>query len=125
MTYTQEEVSSLSGAMPPPSFSSGISLQSPGLPGALHRSVGARLAASHVNMLITNSVVLVPIFSSSTDAAAVEVVASVFPDRCRQALPSSFLFLIGCCRRVQGLMARELVLGGGNIHCLSQQEPVA
>jgi N-carbamoylputrescine amidase len=53
----------------------------PGLPGALHRSVGTRLAASHINMLITNTVVLVPTFASSTDAAAVAMVSSIFPDR--------------------------------------------
>ncbi len=98
-----------------------------GLPGALHRTVGTRLAASHVNMLITNKVVLVPIFSSSTDATAVATVASIFPDRHspRYDLRSILRFLTRSCRNVQGLMARELVLGGGNIHCLSQQEPLA
>jgi agmatine deiminase len=166
-TYTQEEVHSLSGTSTPhpppsrilhqPSLSSPMPtspLLSPphtGLPGALHRSVGTRLAASHVNMLITNSVVLVPTFSSSTDAAAVAMVSSIFPDRCwhvhrpgllqpphynppttiphhlLQPPPPSATTLppTMSCRKVQGLYARELVLGGGNIHCLSQQEPLA
>jgi agmatine deiminase len=67
-----------------------------------------RLPASYANFYISNTKVLVPIFSQPNDSAAVEVLQSLFPER-----------------QVVGLMAKHLVYGLGTFHCMSQQQPVA
>jgi hypothetical protein len=53
--------------------------------------------------------VVVPAFGCpDEDAAAQEVLRRVFPGR-----------------RVVGVQTRELLLGGGNIHCITLQQPAA
>uniref|UniRef100_A0A6C0HT65 Agmatine deiminase n=1 Tax=viral metagenome TaxID=1070528 RepID=A0A6C0HT65_9ZZZZ len=74
--------------------------------GSYVRKVDTRMAASHVNLIITNDVVVVPIFKCSTDKEALKVVSEIFPNK-----------------KVVGVYAREILLGGGNIHCMSQQQP--
>lgn len=74
--------------------------------GTQPRLAGARLAASYVNFYIANGVVAVPVFGDPHDAAAVEKIAALFPGR--TAVP---------------VHAREILLGGGNIHCITQQQP--
>lgn len=68
--------------------------------------VGQRLPASYANFYIANRIVLVPTFSDADDRVALSTLASLFPDR--QIIP------IPC---------RDLVLGLGTIHCLTQQQP--
>jgi agmatine deiminase len=67
---------------------------------------GLRLPASYANFYIGNSTVIVPVFADPNDARALEIIASVFPDR-----------------EVIGIDCRALVAGLGAIHCISQQEP--
>jgi agmatine deiminase len=65
-----------------------------------------RLPASYANFYIGNTKVLVPLFDTENDAAALEIIQSVFPDR-----------------RVVGINARYLVYGLGTFHCMTQQQP--
>ena len=70
------------------------------------RRPGDRLAGSYINFYIANGGVVMPLFDDSRDAAAREAVEVCFPDR-----------------EVVGVPAREILLGGGNIHCITQQQP--
>lgn len=70
------------------------------------REVGERLAASYVNFYIANKSVLVPQFGDEQDKIAVAVLAELFPDR-----------------KIVPVAARDILLGGGNIHCITQQIP--
>ena len=75
--------------------------------GAMVRHGGHRLAGSYVNFYIGNGVVVMPLLDPRTDASAVEIVARLFPER-----------------RVIPVPGREILLGGGNIHCITQQQPI-
>ncbi|MBR5337584.1 MAG: agmatine deiminase [Lachnospiraceae bacterium] len=70
------------------------------------RTPGERLAASYANFYISNSTVIVPGFDDPADEAARLVIAELFPDR-----------------KVVTLQSREVLIGGGNFHCLTQQIP--
>jgi len=70
------------------------------------RNAGERLAASYVNFLIVNGAVIAPRFGVATDEPARTVLARLFPDRETVMVPG-----------------REILLGGGNIHCITQQQP--
>jgi agmatine deiminase len=76
------------------------------VPGTHPRRAGDRLAASYVNFYPANGRVVVPLIDERCDEQAAEVLASCFPDR-----------------EVVGVPAREILLGGGNIHCITQQVP--
>ncbi|MDD2942990.1 MAG: agmatine deiminase family protein [bacterium] len=65
-----------------------------------------RLPASYANFYIGNKVVLVPVFNDPNDRIALDLLARAFPDRL-----------------VTGIYSRDLILGRGSIHCLTQQEP--
>ncbi len=70
------------------------------------RELGERLAASYVNFYISNGHILLPQFGDAHDSLAVEIMASLFPER--EILP---------------IAARDILVGGGNIHCITQQIP--
>lgn len=73
------------------------------------REVGERLAASYVNYYFTNDSLLLPQFGSGneeSDRRAVDIMSKLCPDR-----------------RVVPIPARDIILGGGNIHCITQQIP--
>ncbi len=72
----------------------------------MNRAAGERLAASYVNFYIANGAIIAPAFGVETDAAAHGVLARLFPEREIVMVP-----------------AREILLGGGNIHCITQQQP--
>ena len=76
--------------------------------GTKPRSAGERLAGSYVNFYIANGGIVMPLLDSRTDRAALAGVKRLFPDR-----------------KVLGVPAREVLLGGGNIHCITQQVPAA
>jgi agmatine deiminase len=76
--------------------------------GAKPRRAGERLAASYANFYIANGGIIVPLLDSRTDAAAIARLKRVFPER-----------------KVVGVPGREILLGGGNIHCITQQVPAA
>jgi agmatine deiminase len=71
------------------------------------RRAGMRLAGSYVNFYIGNRCVVVPLLDPRRDGAALRKIKSLFPRR-----------------EVVGVPAREILLGGGNIHCITQQVPV-
>jgi agmatine deiminase len=70
------------------------------------RFEGQRLAASYVNFYIANGGIIMPLLDPRTDKAAAARLKRAFPTR-----------------RVVGVPAREILLGGGNIHCITQQVP--
>ncbi|HQT46226.1 MAG: agmatine deiminase [Acidocella sp. 20-63-7] len=72
----------------------------------MNRAADERLAASYVNFYIANGAIIAPAFGVPTDVSARTVLAQVFPGREIVMLP-----------------AREILLGGGNIHCITQQQP--
>lgn len=73
------------------------------------RQVGSRMAGSYVNFYIANKGIVVPAFGQpETDAHAVEVLSNVF------GADFTVVSVEGC---------REILLGGGNIHCITQQQP--
>ena len=72
------------------------------------REAGERLAASYVNFYISNKAVIVPQFGDKNDKAACDILSEAFPER--QIIP---------------VYARDIIVGGGNIHCITQQIPKA
>jgi agmatine deiminase len=69
---------------------------------------GFRLPASYANFYIANKLVLVPVFNDPNDRVALNIIAKHFPGR-----------------EVAGIYCRDLVLGLGTIHCMTQQIPSA
>jgi len=67
---------------------------------------GQRLPASYANFYIANKLVLVPTFGDKNDAAALSALEVLFPERA-----------------VAGVPCRDLVLGLGTLHCMTQQQP--
>jgi len=65
-----------------------------------------RLPASYANFYIANKLILVPVFNDPNDRVALNIIAKHFPDR-----------------EVTGIYCRDLVLGLGTIHCMTQQQP--
>jgi agmatine deiminase len=62
---------------------------------------------SYANFYIANRLVLVPQFHHEYDHAARAILESFFPHH-----------------RVVGIDCRDLIYGGGTIHCITQQEPL-
>jgi agmatine deiminase len=75
--------------------------------GTLPRRAGDRLAASYINFYFCNQGAIVPVFDDPHDEQALATLQRLLPER-----------------RVLGVPAREILLGGGNIHCITQQQPV-
>ncbi len=67
---------------------------------------GQRLALSYVNFYIANGGVVMPSFGDSQDATAFDIVSKAFPER-----------------RVVQVAASDILIGGGGIHCITQQQP--
>ena len=74
--------------------------------GTIPREDGEVAIASYMNFLIVNGGVILPQYGDANDALAVQQVQAMFPDR-----------------RVVGVQTREVAFGGGNIHCITQQQP--
>lgn len=75
--------------------------------GVKTRRQGVRLAGSYVNLYICNGGVVMPgLGDEESDAKALAVVKKVFPER-----------------KIVQVQTREVLLGGGNIHCITQQQP--
>jgi agmatine deiminase len=75
-------------------------------PGTQPRRGGDRLAASYANFYLANSRVVMPLLDERHDDEAAEILQDCFPGR-----------------EVIGVPAREILLGGGNVHCVTQQVP--
>ena len=74
--------------------------------GTLPRQEGDRLAASYANYYTGNGFVALPVFNDPNDQKAIDLLARLYPDR-----------------KIVPIYAREILLGGGNIHCITQQVP--
>ncbi|MCR5033978.1 MAG: agmatine deiminase [Clostridia bacterium] len=74
--------------------------------GTIPREEGDICVASYMNFLIVNGGVIVPQYDDAYDSLALKQVREMFPDR-----------------EVVGVSTREVVYGGGNIHCITQQMP--
>ncbi len=67
---------------------------------------GERAPASYANFYIANKIILVPQFGHKNDKPALEIIQALFPNR-----------------KAVGIDCRDLIYGGGTIHCITQQEP--
>lgn len=72
------------------------------------RTPGERLAASYVNFYISNQAIIMPSFHDPADKQAQTILQELFPTR-----------------KVIPIYARDILIGGGNIHCITQQIPAA
>ena len=73
------------------------------------REAGERLAASYVNFFFANDIVLLPQFggeNTASDERALDIMRSLLLDR--EIIP---------------IPAIDIIKGGGNIHCITQQIP--
>lgn len=71
------------------------------------REEGERLAASYVNFYIANKAIVMPAFGDAADEKAQKMLAGLFPER-----------------EIIAVLARDILIGGGNIHCITQQIPL-
>ncbi len=74
--------------------------------GTFPRNEGDRLPASYVNYYNCNGAVILPVFNDPHDQAAIDTLQQLFPEK-----------------TIEPIYAREILLGGGNIHCITQQIP--
>lgn len=70
------------------------------------RKPGERLSASYVNFYISNSAIIMPAFDDEHDDEAADILRNIFKDR-----------------KIIQIQARNILIGGGNIHCITQQIP--
>jgi agmatine deiminase len=75
-------------------------------PGWIDGGDGRPAPASHMNFLIANRAVIVPLYEDQASRFAVEALEQLFPGR-----------------QVIGLPSRAILTGGGSFHCITQQEP--
>ncbi len=74
--------------------------------GTIPREDGDLCIASYMNFLIVNGGVIVPQYGDENDALALQQIQAMFPDR-----------------KAVGVDTVEVVYGGGNVHCITQQQP--
>lgn len=74
--------------------------------GTIPRKEGDRLTASYVNFYIANGGVIAPTFDDFHDSNALNILQKLFPNR-----------------EVVSVPVRDILSGGGGIHCIVQQKP--
>ena len=70
------------------------------------RPEGSRLAASYINFYQGEKFVILPAFGVPEDKLAKEQLQKIYPDK-----------------EIIQINSREILLGGGNIHCITMQIP--
>jgi agmatine deiminase len=80
-------------------------------PGLVIDEAGEIAPASHVNFVIANGIVVVPVYGTPPAEPAIEALQSVFPGREVVGLPSRALLGSGNA-------------GGGSFHCITREEPL-
>ena len=75
-------------------------------PGRILNDEGDVVPASHMNFVIANEAVIMPLYEERASPLALDALAAMFPER-----------------EVIGLASRALLTGGGSFHCITQQEP--
>jgi agmatine deiminase len=73
---------------------------------AVARLTEERLAGSYINFYLCNGGLILPKFDDPNDDVAARILAECFPNR-----------------RIVQVPGREILLGGGNVHCITQQQP--
>ncbi len=74
--------------------------------GTLAREEGDLCPATYINYLVTNNGIIVPQFGDENDQTAINILQDIYPEK-----------------EIVGVITRTIVLGGGNIHCITQQRP--
>ncbi|EKO3540878.1 agmatine deiminase [Vibrio fluvialis] len=74
----------------------------------MKRAAGERLGGSYANFLMCNQSIFLPLLDDTMDSKAIAVLQTALPDY-----------------EIIGVATREILLGGGNIHCITQQIPAA
>lgn len=74
--------------------------------GTIPRTTEDVAIASYMNFLIVNDAVIVPQYDDEYDQLALDQIQEMYPDR-----------------KVVGVQTKEVAFGGGNIHCITQQQP--
>lgn len=74
-------------------------------PGLVHDDNGDMMPASHMNFIISNKVIVVPIYGTASANEAVAAIAKLFPEH-----------------QVIGSPSNAILTGGGSFHCITQQE---
>ena len=77
--------------------------------GVLERVAGTFMGPSYINFYLANGGCVVPLYNDPADAIALETLQKLMPER-----------------KVVGVKSgREILLGGGMVHCITQQQPSA
>ena len=75
--------------------------------GSKPRLAGSRLAGSYVNFLMGEKYIILPAFNCPEDKRAMKILENFYGDT----------------KRIIQVPGREILLGGGNIHCITKQIP--
>ena len=73
------------------------------VPGSKERLLGEWIQPSYINFIFANGAVILPEFGVEQDRTVREIFARVFPQR-----------------QICSIPAREIVLGGGGLHCITK-----
>ncbi len=79
--------------------------------GLYRNAIGGTSPASHMNFIIANGTVVVPVYGTRTQDAALGMLRELFPGRKVVGIPSQGVLSYGDA-------------GGGSFHCITQQEPL-
>ncbi|PSU33874.1 agmatine deiminase [Photobacterium lutimaris] len=92
--------------MPGPLFISENEANGVDVSEGMERTPGERLAGSYANYLVTNDQIVYPLLDDNLDSEVEDLLNNLYPGY-----------------KITGVDAREILLGGGNIHCITQQVP--